>query len=53
MQDLIGPTGYTPSNPEVGPLRWQAPEFLEDDTCKPGLFSDIWSFGCTEYEVPS
>lgn len=51
MEDLIGPTGFTPSNPEVGPLRWQAPEFLEDETCRPSLFTDIWSFGCTAYEL--
>jgi len=51
MEDLTGPTGYTPSNPEVGPLRWQAPEFLEDETCKPGFLTDVWSFGCTAYEL--
>lgn len=51
IEDLVGPTGYTPSSPEVGPLRWQAPEFVEDEECQLGLETDVWSFGCTAYEV--
>ncbi|KAF9460081.1 kinase-like domain-containing protein [Collybia nuda] len=51
IEDLVGPTGYTPSSPEVGPLRWQAPEFVEDEKCKLGLETDVWSFGCTAYEL--
>ncbi|KAG6817516.1 hypothetical protein H0H93_007155, partial [Arthromyces matolae] len=43
------PTGLTPSNPELGPTRWQAPELHQDDT-QPGLKTDVWGFGCTAYE---
>ncbi|KAF5372308.1 hypothetical protein D9615_009223 [Tricholomella constricta] len=52
IEDLLaGPTGFTPSNPVFGPTRWQAPELLVDDACQPGLETDVWSFGCTAYEV--
>ncbi|RDB31079.1 putative serine/threonine-protein kinase drkC [Hypsizygus marmoreus] len=52
IEDLLeGPTGFTPSNPQVGPPRWQAPELLEDDALQPGLETDVWSFGCTAYEL--
>ncbi|KAF8869272.1 kinase-like domain-containing protein [Infundibulicybe gibba] len=51
IEELVGPTGYTPSNAEVGPIRWQSPEFLEDENSRPTLPSDIWSFGCTAYEL--
>ncbi|KAF5356371.1 hypothetical protein D9758_009470 [Tetrapyrgos nigripes] len=43
---------YTPSG-GVGPIRWQAPEFLQDDTGHPKMPGDIWSFGCTCYEYIS
>jgi len=51
IEDLAGPTGFTPSNPDVGPLRWQAPEFLEGDDEHPTPASDVWSFGCTAFEL--
>jgi serine/threonine protein kinase len=51
VEDLGRPTGYTLSNPDVGPLRWQAPEFLENDEEPAMLTSDVWSFGCTAYEL--
>lgn len=47
---LDRPVGLTPSN-FPGPTRWQAPELLEDESCQPGLRTDVWGFGCTAYEV--
>jgi len=44
-------TGFTPSNPQFAPPRWQAPELIEDDAYQPGLETDVWSFGCTAYEI--
>lgn len=44
------PAGLTVSNPSVGPLRWQAPE-LSDDDAPMTRESDVWSFGCTAFEV--
>lgn len=38
------------SNPNVGPLRWQAPELSSDDEPTKQT-SDVWSFGCTAFEV--
>ncbi|KAG6809612.1 hypothetical protein H0H92_015530 [Tricholoma furcatifolium] len=46
------PTGFTPSNPESGPTRWQAPELHQDNT-QPDLGTDVWGFGCTAYEMLS
>ncbi|KAG6829622.1 hypothetical protein H0H87_010670 [Tephrocybe sp. NHM501043] len=46
------PTGLTPSNPESGPTRWQAPELHQDGT-QPDLSTDVWGFGCTAYEILS
>lgn len=39
-----------------GTIRWMAPELLQEEPdCSyfvgPTLFSDIWAFGCTFYEV--
>ncbi|KAL0959123.1 hypothetical protein HGRIS_014417 [Hohenbuehelia grisea] len=51
IEDLMGPTGFTPSCPEGGPVRWQAPEFIQDETWRPRLSADVWSFGCTAYEL--
>ncbi|KAF9070435.1 kinase-like domain-containing protein [Rhodocollybia butyracea] len=53
IEDLVGPTGITPSNTEAGPIRWQSPEFISDisETCRPQLPGDVWSFGCTAYEL--
>ncbi|KAF9550051.1 kinase-like protein [Agrocybe pediades] len=53
VEDLGRPTGFTLSNPDVaaGPLRWQAPEFLESDDEPATLASDVWSFACTAYEL--
>ncbi|KAF4585151.1 hypothetical protein EYR40_001988 [Pleurotus pulmonarius] len=51
IDDLMGPSGFTPSCSEAGPVRWQAPELLEDDDSRPKLPSDVWSFGCTAYEL--
>ncbi|KAF8995898.1 kinase-like domain-containing protein [Cyathus striatus] len=51
LDDLGHPTGFTLSHPDAGPLRWQAPEFMEEDDLIPAQLSgDIWSFGCTAYE---
>jgi len=47
---LDRPVGLTPSN-LPGPIRWQAPELLEDESCQPGLKTDVWGFGCTAYEL--
>ncbi|KAK7457133.1 hypothetical protein VKT23_010433 [Stygiomarasmius scandens] len=41
----------TLSDTGVGPIRWQAPELLKDDTSHPQMPGDIWSFGCTNYEL--
>ncbi|KAF8154936.1 kinase-like domain-containing protein [Crassisporium funariophilum] len=51
IEDLGRPAGMTLSNPDVGPLRWQAPEFLEDDDEPAMLTSDVWSYGCTAFEL--
>ncbi|KAJ3931536.1 MAG: kinase-like domain-containing protein [Lentinula lateritia] len=53
IEDLVCPTGITPSKFEAGPIRWQSPEFLMDvsETCRPQLPGDVWSFGCTAYEL--
>ncbi|KAF9477392.1 kinase-like protein [Pholiota conissans] len=50
VEDLGRPAGLTMSNPSVGPLRWQAPELsCDDEPTKPT--SDVWSFGCTAFEL--
>ncbi|KAF8953877.1 kinase-like domain-containing protein [Flammula alnicola] len=50
VEDLGRPAGLTLSDPNVGPLRWQAPELSNDD--EPAtLSSDVWSFGCTAFEL--
>ncbi|KAJ3740233.1 kinase-like domain-containing protein, partial [Lentinula detonsa] len=53
IEDLVGPTGITPSVFAAGPIRWQSPELLMDvsETCRPQLPDDVWSFGCTAYEA--
>jgi len=52
IEDLGRPTGLTLSNPDVGPLRWQPPEFLLADIDEPAtLTSDVWSYGCTAFEL--
>ena len=51
VEDLGRPTGFTLSNPDIGPVRWQAPEFLEGEDEPATLASDVWSFGCTAFEV--
>ncbi|KAJ4469208.1 kinase-like domain-containing protein [Lentinula aciculospora] len=53
IEDLVGPTGITPSMFQAGPIRWQSPELLMDisETCRPQLPGDVWSFGCTAYEL--
>ena len=54
VEDLGRPTGLTLSNPDVGPLRWQPPEFLLADIDideLATLTSDVWSYGCTAFEV--
>ena len=63
IEELAGPTGNTTSMC-AGCVRWQAPELIWDtisdqgedtgDAPKPSSptrASDIWSFGCTAYEV--
>ncbi|KIM37613.1 hypothetical protein M413DRAFT_448407 [Hebeloma cylindrosporum] len=51
VEDLGRPTGFTLSNPDTGPVRWQAPEFLEGEVEPATLASDVWSFGCTAFEL--
>jgi len=51
VEDLGRPTGLTLSNPDVGPIRWQPPEFLEDIDEPATLTSDVWSYGCTAFEL--
>lgn len=51
IDELGGSSGYTLSNPDVGPLRWQAPEFLEDEDAPMSPSSDVWSFACTAFEL--
>ncbi|TFK31105.1 kinase-like domain-containing protein [Crucibulum laeve] len=51
IEDMGRPSGYTLTQPDVGPLRWQAPEFLEHEDTPLLPSSDIWSFGCTAYEL--
>ncbi|KAJ7595485.1 kinase-like domain-containing protein [Mycena floridula] len=53
LEELVGPTGWTLTNPDSGPLRWQAPELLMDDSCPLNAAADVWSFGCTAYELLS
>jgi len=52
IEELIGPTGNTTS-PAQGAFRWMAPELVLDDslTLQLTFSSDVWSFGCTAYEV--
>ena len=60
IEELAGPTGNTTSM-GAGCVRWQAPELITDtrpdkgdDAPKPSSptrGSDVWSFGCTAYEV--
>ena len=50
IEDLAGPSDYT-SDSCAGPLRWLAPEFMQDESRCPQLASDVWSFACTAYEV--
>lgn len=62
LDDLEGPSGNTTTT-FAGSVRWQAPELLfdgedEDEDGKPlpppvgpTLPADVWSFGCTIYEV--
>ncbi|KAJ3517678.1 hypothetical protein NLJ89_g352 [Agrocybe chaxingu] len=50
VEDLGRPTGFTLSNQDVGPLRWQAPEYLEEEG-PARTTSDVWSFGCTAFEL--
>ncbi|EDR03985.1 uncharacterized protein LACBIDRAFT_306311 [Laccaria bicolor S238N-H82] len=60
IEELAGPTGNTTSTC-AGSVRWQAPELItdtrpdiSDDASKPSSptrGSDVWSFGCTAYEI--
>jgi len=54
IEDLIGPSGNTTSTTQ-GTVRWMAPELVLDDENNqtlPLTFStDVWSFGCTAYEL--
>jgi serine/threonine protein kinase len=52
VEEIVQATGVTTSGVAEGTLRWSAPEVISSD--KPERFtaaSDIWSFGCTGYEV--
>ncbi|KAF9043328.1 kinase-like domain-containing protein [Panaeolus papilionaceus] len=51
MEDLGRPAGMTLSNPDFGPLRWQAPEFMKEDDEPATPSSDVWSYGCTAFEL--
>lgn len=51
----MAPSGMTTNN-LVGSLRWQAPELIDpafesDEVPVLTPASDVWSFGCTAYEV--
>ncbi|KAF8175098.1 kinase-like domain-containing protein [Pholiota molesta] len=50
VEDLGRPAGLTMSHPNVGPLRWQAPELSSDDEPTKQT-SDVWSYGCTAFEL--
>jgi len=54
IEDLIGPSGNTTTT-VPGSIRWQAPEIVLDDENNQKVQltfnSDVWSFGCTAYEV--
>jgi len=54
IEDLIGPSGNTTSTCQ-GTVRWMAPELILDDENNKMLQltfgSDVWSFGCTAYEL--
>ncbi|KZT20454.1 kinase-like protein [Neolentinus lepideus HHB14362 ss-1] len=54
VEDLVGPTGNTTST-AGGTIRWMAPELVNagEDIfeVRPTLRSDVWSFGCTSYEL--
>lgn len=52
IEDALESTGFTTSGVVEGSLRWSAPEVVSND--EPTRFtqaSDIWSFGCTGYEI--
>ncbi|PPR05804.1 hypothetical protein CVT26_010154 [Gymnopilus dilepis] len=51
LEDLGCPSGFSLSNPGIGPLRWLAPELMEDDEQPAIPASDVWSFGCTAFEL--
>jgi serine/threonine protein kinase len=50
---FIGMTnvGTTTSADFAGSVNWMAPELLTVDRPEPTKESDMWSFGCTCYEV--
>ncbi|KAH6904683.1 kinase-like domain-containing protein [Coprinopsis sp. MPI-PUGE-AT-0042] len=53
IEELGQPSGLTISNPAAGPIRWQAPELMQDDDAEMTLASDVWSFACTAFEILS
>ncbi|PPR04154.1 hypothetical protein CVT24_010714 [Panaeolus cyanescens] len=51
IEGLGRPEGMTLSSPDFGPLRWQGPEFMDEDYEQATLASDVWSYGCTAFEL--
>lgn len=51
IEELGHTSGLTSSPGAAGPIRWQAPELMQDDDAEMTLSSDIWSFGCTAFEI--
>jgi serine/threonine protein kinase len=52
IEEELEPSGTTTSGVREGTLRWSAPEVVSGEN--PGRSipaSDVWSFGCTGYEV--
>jgi serine/threonine protein kinase len=51
VEEVLEPTGCTTTS-TAGSLRWDAPEVLASDApTRLTPASDVWSFGCTGYEV--
>lgn len=52
VEEVLEPTGTTTSGVMEGTVRWSAPEvILGEERTRFIPASDVWSFGCTGYEI--